>query len=32
MQTATVPGLAPTAQVVSFSLYVREVPEKFFKF
>jgi uncharacterized protein YcfL len=32
MQTATVPGLAPTAQVASFSIYVREVPEKFFKF
>ena len=32
MQTATVPGLAPTVQVASFSLYVREVPEKYFKF
>lgn len=32
MQTATVPGLAPTTAVASFSLYVREVPEKFFKF
>jgi len=32
MQTAAVPGLAPTTQVTSFSLYVREVPEKFFKF
>jgi uncharacterized protein YcfL len=32
MQTATVPGLAPTNHVASFSLYVREVPEKFFKF
>ncbi len=32
MQTATVPGLAPTNQVASFSLYVREVPEEFFKF
>lgn len=32
MQTATVPGLAPTNKVASFSLYVREVPEKFFKF
>jgi uncharacterized protein YcfL len=32
MQTATVPGLAPTTHVASFSLYVREVPEKFFKF
>ena len=32
MQTATMPGLAPTTKVASFSLYVREVPEKFFKF
>jgi len=32
MQTATVPGLAPTTQVASFSIYVREVPEEFFKF
>lgn len=32
MQTATVPGLAPTTQVASFSLYVREVPEKYFKY
>ncbi len=32
MQTETVPGLAPTTHVASFSLYVREVPEKFFKF
>ncbi|MCJ8292775.1 MAG: YcfL family protein [Colwellia sp.] len=32
MQTAALPGLAPTTQVASFSLYVREVPEKFFKF
>ncbi len=32
MQTATVSGLAPTTQVASFSIYVREVPEKFFKF
>jgi len=32
MQTATVPGLAPTTRVASFSLYVREVPETFFKF
>ncbi|WP_157443002.1 YcfL family protein [Colwellia piezophila] len=32
MQTATVPGLAPTTTVASFSLYVREVPEEFFKF
>ena len=32
MQTATVPGLAPTTKVASFSIYVREVPEKYFKF
>ncbi len=32
MQTITVAGLAPTTQVVKFSLYVREVPEKFFKY
>ena len=32
MQTITVAGLAPTTQVSTFSLYVREVPEKFFKF
>ncbi|KGJ88829.1 YcfL family protein [Colwellia psychrerythraea] len=32
MQTETVPGLAPTNKVATFSLYVREVPEKFFKF
>ncbi|PKI14343.1 DUF1425 domain-containing protein [Colwellia sp. 12G3] len=32
MQTETVPGLAPTTNIASFSLYVREVPEKFFKF
>lgn len=32
MQTATVPGLAPSTKVSTFSLYVREVPEKFFKF
>lgn len=32
MQTITVAGLAPTAEVSTFSLYVREVPEKFFKF
>lgn len=32
MQTATVAGLAPTTQVDTFSIYVREVPEKFFKF
>jgi uncharacterized protein YcfL len=32
MQTAIVPGLAPTAHAASFSIYVREVSEKFFKF
>jgi uncharacterized protein YcfL len=32
MQTIAVAGLAPNSQVSTFSLYVREVPEKFFKF
>jgi uncharacterized protein YcfL len=32
MQTTTVSSLAPTPQVATFSLYVREVPEKFFKY
>ena len=32
MQTATVPGLAPTTKVATFKIYVREVPEEFFKF
>ncbi|PHR83256.1 MAG: hypothetical protein COA59_13165 [Colwellia sp.] len=32
MQTQTVASLAPTPQVATFSLYVREVPEKFFKY
>ena len=32
MQTTTVASLAPTSQVATFSLYVREVPEKFFKY
>ena len=32
MQTITVAALAPSTQVATFSLYVREVPEKFFKF
>lgn len=32
MQTATLPGLAPTNKVASFSIYVREVSEQFFKF
>lgn len=32
MQTITVPSVAPTPSVDTFSLYVREVPEKFFKY
>lgn len=32
MQTATVAGLAPSAKAASFSIYVRKVAEKFFKF
>ncbi len=32
MQTTTVRGLAPSTQVASFNIYVREVPEKAFKF
>lgn len=32
MQTAIVPGLAPTPRVASYSLYVREIPEKFFRY
>jgi uncharacterized protein YcfL len=32
MQTKTVASLAPTPHVTTFSLYVREVPEKFFKY
>lgn len=32
MQTNTVASLAPTPHVATFSLYVREVPEKFFKY
>jgi uncharacterized protein YcfL len=32
MQTQTVSSLAPTPNVATFSLYVREVPEKFFKY
>lgn len=32
MQTKVVASLAPTSQVSTFSLYVREVPEKFFKY
>ncbi len=31
-QTATVKGLAPSVAVESFSVYVREVPEKYYKF
>ena len=31
-QTATLRGIAPTTTVASFSVYVREVPEKAFKF
>jgi uncharacterized protein YcfL len=32
MQTASVKGLAPSTEVTTFSVYVRKVPEKFFKF
>lgn len=32
MQTSTLSGLAPTTQVTTFSLYIRKVPERFFKF
>lgn len=32
MQTKTVASLAPTPHVTTFSLYVREVSEKFFKY
>jgi uncharacterized protein YcfL len=32
MQSTTVASLAPTPNVVTFSIYVREVPEKFFKY
>ena len=32
MQTKTIESLAPTIHVTTFSLYVREVPEKFFKY
>ncbi len=32
MQTKTVTSLAPTPQVAKFSFYVREVPEKFYKY
>lgn len=31
-QSTTVRGLAPTPDVASFNVYVREVPEKYFKF
>jgi uncharacterized protein YcfL len=32
MQTQTVKGLAPSTKATTFSLYVRDVPEKAFKF
>ncbi|WP_114327531.1 YcfL family protein [Candidatus Colwellia aromaticivorans] len=32
MQTQTVSSLAPTPNVATFSLYVRKVPEKYFKY
>lgn len=32
MQTATATSLAPSTKATTFSIYVREVPEKFFKF
>jgi len=32
MQTQTVAGLAPTPNVATFNIYVRKVPEKFFKY
>jgi len=32
MQTQTVSSLAPTPHVTDFSIYVREVPKKFFKY
>lgn len=32
MQTQSVASLAPTANVTTFSIYVRAVPEKFFKY
>ncbi|MBU2870823.1 YcfL family protein [Colwellia sp. E2M01] len=32
MQTASLPGLAPTPQVATFKIYVREVAEQYFKF
>ena len=32
MQAATVLGLAPSTKATTFSIYVRKVPEKFFKF
>jgi len=32
MQSKTVASLAPTSQVTTFKLYVREVPEKFYKY
>lgn len=32
MQTATVADLAPSMKATTFSIYIREIPEKFFKF
>lgn len=32
MQTQTVASLAPTPHVATFNLYIREVPENFFKY
>jgi hypothetical protein len=32
MQTTTLRGLAPTEAVATFSVYVREVPKKAYKF
>ncbi|TYK64448.1 YcfL family protein [Colwellia echini] len=32
MQTATVPGLAPTTKAATFKIYIREVAEQYFKF
>lgn len=32
MQSTNIEGLSPSTKAASFSIYVREVPEKFFKF
>ena len=32
MQTATALGLSPSIQATTFSIYVREVPEKYYKY